>query len=147
MRRQSARRLSACMAFSIATCALALVTTRGEAGDPQPDLLLGAWKLKCTSPDGKARECILVLSREGTLLKGDYVVGKTTRPARYVEFDRGELRFLVDGKYAGQVYTLIYKGRPRGNALQGAVHWKYGWASGSIDFTGERITQSVAEIP
>jgi len=147
MRRQSTRSLSVFLSLWLATCTLGLVPVRGATGDPRVDDILGAWKLKCTSPDGKARESVLVLRREGTVLKGDFWDGKTTRPARNVAFERGELSFGVDGKYAGQVYTVTYKGRPRGDALRGAVHWKYGWASGSFGFVGERITQSVATIP
>jgi hypothetical protein len=111
------------------------------------DDVLGTWKLKCTSPDGKARDSVLVLRREGTVLKGDLWDGKTTRPVRYAGFERGELSFAVDGKYAGRVYTVTYKGRPQGDALHGAVHWKYGWASGSFGFVGQRVPQSVATIP
>ena len=147
MRRQSARSLSAFLSLLLAICGLGLVPVRGEAGDPRVDNVLGAWKLKCTSPDGKVRECVVVLRREGTVLKGDYWDGKTIRPARNVGFERGELSFGVDGKYAGQVYTLTYKGRPRGDAVRGTVYWKYAWASGSFGFLGERIPQSVARIP
>jgi hypothetical protein len=111
------------------------------------DDLLGAWKLTFTSPDGKARQCVLALSREGTALKGDYSADNTTRPARNVVFERGELSFAVDGQYAGQVYTLTYKGKPRGNSLKGAVRWKYGWATGSFDFVGERMVRGVATAP
>ena len=147
MRRQSTRSLSAFMSLLFATCAVGLVPLRGVAGDPPVDDLLGAWKLRYTSPDGKARESVIALSREGMVLRGDYSAGKTTRPARDVGFDRGELSFWIDGKYAGKTYTLTYKGRPRGNTLRGAVHWKYGWASGSFDFVGERIARSVARVP
>jgi hypothetical protein len=111
------------------------------------DDLLGVWKLTFTSPDGKARECVLALSREGTALRGDYSADNTTRPARNVAFERGELSFWVDGQYAGQAYTLTYKGKPRGNSLKGAVRWKYRWASGSFAFVGERIARQVATAP
>jgi len=139
--------LSAFTTLWLATCALGLVPGRGDAGDAKVDDLLGVWKLTYTSPDGKARECVLALYREGSLLKGDYSVGKSTRPANNVGFERGELSFWIDGEYAGQVYTLTYKGKPRGEALRGAVHWKFGWASGSFDFVGERIAQRVATNP
>jgi hypothetical protein len=111
------------------------------------DDILGAWKLKATSPDGKARESVLVLSRVGPDLRGDYWNGESTRPAKDVRFDRGELSFGTDGTHAGRMYTLTYKGRPRANSLRGKVHWKYGWASGSFDFVGERLARSVATRP
>jgi hypothetical protein len=146
MRRPSTRTLSVFLSLAFVTGAVGLMPVSSEAGAPQADDLLGAWKLKYTSPDGKARQCVVALSREGAVLRADYSDAKATRPARNVAFERGELSFWVDGKYAGQVYTLTYRGRPRGNTLRGAVHWKYGWASGSLDFVGERITRSVAAI-
>ena len=148
MRRQSTRSLSVFLSLLLATCVLGLGPALAATGDSQVNDVLGAWKLKCTSPDGKPRECILVVSREGAVLRGDYSVGRTTKPARYVVFERGELIFGLDGKYAGQVYTVTYKERPREQLAPG---WrstrKYGWASGSFDFLGEGIAQGVATNP
>ena len=110
----------------LATCAIGVlycpsqVGTGNKAEDP-----VGAWKLRCVSPDGKPRECV-------------------TRPAKNVVFDDGVLSVDVDGEFAGQSYGLTYKGVPRGNALQGLVRWSFGWASGSFAFEGERIKQQVA---
>jgi hypothetical protein len=85
-----------------------------------------------------------VLSRLGGVLQGYYTSDEGTRAARDVGFERGELSFGVDGSYAGRTYTLTYKGKPRANSVRGAVHWKYGWASGSYAFVGERLSQKVA---
>ena len=144
MRRQSTPILSAFLSFWLATSTLGLVPVRGAARNTEVDDLLGAWKLTYTSPDGKDRECVIALSREGTALRGDYWDGKTTRPANNVGVQRGELSFSVDGRYVGKVYTLTYKGRRINDALQGAVHWKYGWASGSFAFVGKRLARRVA---
>jgi hypothetical protein len=146
MRRPSTRRLCGFMFLLLATCAGAFVPVHvsGAAGNPQLDDLLGAWKLKYTSPDRKARECVIAISKEGTALRGNYSADRTTRAARDVGFDRGEVTFWVDGVYAGQAYTLTYKGKPRGDVLRGVVRWKYGWASGSFNFEGKRIPQRVA---
>jgi hypothetical protein len=135
------RIVCAFLTFGLATCALGLVPVRGAARNTDADDLLGTWKLAYTSPDGKARQCVVAVSRAGTVLRGDYWDGKMTRPANNVGVDRGELSFWVDGKYVGKVYTLTYKGRIRGDrdTLRGAVHWKYGWASGSFDFVGKRL--------
>jgi hypothetical protein len=146
MRRQSTRILSAFLSFCLVTCALGIVPVRGAARNNGVDDLLGAWKLTYTSPDGKARECVITVSSDGTVLRGDYWDGKTTRPANNVSVERGELSFWVDGKYMRKVYTLTYKGRRSGDGLRGAVQWKYGWASGSFDFTGQRLARRVAAI-
>jgi hypothetical protein len=52
-------------------------------------------------------------------LRGGYLADQETRAAKDLRFTRGALRFRVDGKYAGQAYTLAYKGRARGNAIPG----------------------------
>ena len=132
----------------LATCAIGVryrhsqVEPGNKAEDP-----VGAWKLSCVSPDGKQRECVVTVYREGSALKGDYAADGVTRPAKNVVFDDGVLSVDVDGKFAGQSYGLNpYKGEYHGveNALQGSVRWSFGWASGSFPFEGERIKQQVA---
>jgi hypothetical protein len=129
----------------LATCAIGFhyspsqVATGNKAEDP-----VGAWTLKCVSPDGKQRECVVTVYREGSDLKGDYVADGVTQPAKNVIFEDGVLSVQVDGKFAGQSYGLTYKGVPRGDSLQGLVRWSFGWATGSFAFEGERIKQQVA---
>ncbi len=105
---------------------------------------VGVWRLKCTPPDGKARECVVAVSRAGGSLRGEYTADGVTRPARRVVFEEGVLVLEVDGQFAGKSYALTYKGAPRGNALQGMVRFTFGWASGSFAFDGERIEEDVA---
>jgi hypothetical protein len=143
MRWPSTRICCALVFFGLATCGLGLVPVWGAGGRTEVDDLLGSWKLNYTSPDGKARECVVALYQQGPMLRADYWDGKTTRPANDVAVARGELSFWVDGKHLGRVYTLTYKGRRRGDGLHGAVHWKYGWASGSFDFVGKRVAKHV----
>src|SRR5262245_45864086 len=147
MRSHLARRLAALLSIGIATCALGLVPVRGSTRTAEVDDLLGSWKLNYTSPDGKARECVITLSRAGAGLRGDYWDGATTRLANDVGIDRGELSFWVDGKHDRRAYKLTYKGRRKGDTLRGAVYWKYGWWSGSFDFTGKRLAKRVAVMP
>jgi hypothetical protein len=146
MRRQSTWIFSAFLSFWVATGALGLFPVRGAARNTEVDDLLGTWKLTYTSPDGKARECVIALSWQGSVLRGDYWDGKTTRLANNVGVERGELSFGVDGKHLGRVYTLTYKGRRAGDGLRGAVHWKYAWASGSFDFVGKRLAGRVTTM-
>jgi hypothetical protein len=111
---------------------------------PKSDDPVGAWKLKCVSPDGKARECVVTVLREGSSLKGLYTADGATQAAKNIAFEEGLLVLEVDGKFAGQRYGLTYKGIPRGDALQGTVRWSYGWASGTFPFDGERVEAAVA---
>jgi hypothetical protein len=105
---------------------------------------VGAWKLKCVSPDGKPRECVVTVFRVGMTLKAKHMVDGAEKPAKDVSFQQGILSFCIDGKFAGQTYELTYKGKPRGRDLQGQVRWSYGWATGSFAFEGERIARKVA---
>jgi hypothetical protein len=120
-----------------------LASVRGESRSSQVDDLVGTWKLKYTTPDGEARGCLLAVARDGTVIRADYTADNVTRPARSVAFDQGELSFWVDGLYARRPYTLNYRMRRRGDALRGSIQWKYGWASGSFDLVGERVSQSL----
>jgi hypothetical protein len=117
------------------------VGTGNKAENP-----VGTWKLRCVSPDGKQRECVVTVFTEGAALKGDYTADGLTRPAKSVKFEDGVLSVEVDGEFAGQSYGLAYKGTPRGDALHGQVRWSFGWASGSVAFEGERIEQQIASV-
>jgi hypothetical protein len=129
----------------VTACTLKTVYRTAETkADVKSDDPVGAWKLKCVPPDGKARECVVTVSREGEGLKGLYTADGTTRAAKSVEYAEGLLVLEVDGKFAGQTYALTYKGIPRGDALEGTVRFSFGWASGSFSFEGERIEQEVA---
>ena len=133
------------MPVLLATCAIGVlyrpsqVAIGNKAVDP-----LGAWKLRCVSPDGKQRECVVTVYSNGSALNAEYTADGVTQPAKNVVFEDGVLSVDVDGKFAGQSYALTYKGVPRGDVLQGLVRWSFGWASGSLAFEGERIKRQVA---
>jgi hypothetical protein len=129
----------------LATCASGVVycPTQVAIGNKAEDPV-GAWKLRCVSPDGKQRECVVTVYSDGSALNAEYTADGVTRPAKNVVFEDGVLSVDVDGKFAGKPYGLTYKGVPRGDALQGLVRWSFGWASGSFAFEGERIKQQVA---
>ena len=116
------------------------VRTGNKAENP-----VGAWKFTSVSPDGKHRECVVTVYREGTALRGDYTTDGVTRPAKNVAFDDGVLSVDVDGHFAGKAYNFSLTGEyHEGDALQGSVRFSFGWASGSFAFEGERIQQEVA---
>ncbi len=131
-----------------AICAVGTRYATGEIGKvDRPDDPVGAWKLKCVPPDGKPRECVVTVFREGEALKAHYSADGETRPAKKVVFAEGRLSIEVDGKFAGQAYGLTYHGTPQGNIYQGSARWTFGWASGSFPFNGERLTAEVASTP
>jgi hypothetical protein len=112
----------------------------------EADPVAGAWRLRCISPDGKPRECVIAIFREQSSLKGRYAPDgemNDARPAKDVRFDNGILQVAVDGKFAGQTYGLTYSGTPKGDTLQGTVRWSFGWASGTFPFEGERVSAEV----
>ncbi len=106
-----------------------------------PEDPAGTWKLTCVCPDGKSRDCVINVSKEGEELKATYKADGVMRAARSVAFERGILSVEVNGKFAGSRYGLTYKGRPEGDTICGDVHWTYTWASGTFAFKGERIEE------
>jgi hypothetical protein len=106
-----------------------------------PEDAVGRWKLTCVCPDGKSRDCMINVIREGRALRATYEIDGVTRAARSVAFDRGILSIEVDGTFAGSKYGLTYRGKPEGDTIRGDVHWTYTWASGSFAFTGERVKE------
>ena len=120
----------------LAVCTLASICEAGPPEDP-----VGSWKLSCVCPDGKSRDCVITVSRQGQALKATYKADGVTRAARGVSFDRGILSVRVDGEFAGSQYKLTYEGKPSGDTLCGDVRWSYLWASGSFAFKGERMIE------
>jgi hypothetical protein len=118
--------------------------TRDAAAIGQADDPVGIWKLRCVSPDGKNRECIVTLFRDATGIAGDYTADGVTRPVKKATFDEGVLKIEVDGRFAGKAYGLAYEGTPCGEAMEGSVRWSFAWASGSFPFKGQRVEQQVA---
>ncbi len=106
-----------------------------------PEDAVGRWKVTCVCPDGKSRDCVVNVIREGQALRATYKTDGVTRAARSVVFDRGILSVAVDGTFAGSGYKLTYKGKPEGDTIRGDVHWTYTWTSGSFAFTGERLSK------
>jgi hypothetical protein len=129
----------------ISCCACGLfITLLASAGAAPIADPVGVWRLKCIPPDGKPRQCVVTVSREGRALKGTYSAEGVTRPVEGIAFDEGELRVRVNGDFGGQTYRLTYTGRPAGDTLTGSVRWSYGILGGSFPFEGRRIGQQVA---
>jgi hypothetical protein len=130
---------------SLAACTCGVLEdTRDDAAVSATAYPVGTWKLRCVSPDGKNRECIVSLVHKAADVDGDYTADGVTRPVKKVAFEDGVLSVEVEGRFAGRAYGLTYVGTPRGDALQGSVRWSFGWASGSFPFEGERVGQQVA---
>jgi hypothetical protein len=102
---------------------------------------VGRWKLTCVCPDGKSRDSVINVIREGQALRATYKADGVTRAARRASFDRGILSVEVDGTFAGSGYGLTYKGKPEGDTICGDVHWTYTWTSESFAFKGERVKE------
>jgi hypothetical protein len=144
MRRRLTQIICGPSSILLAICSLC---GAGEARDSAVKDAVGTWKLKCVSPDGKDRECVVTFCRDGKTLKGTYQADGETRAVKDAAFEKGELSFRVNGKFAGQIYGLTYKGKPQGETLNGTVRWSYSWASGSFPFRGERVVEQVASTP
>lgn len=126
---------------------LTAVSSPTSSAEAPPDDPVGRWRLTCVSPDGKNRDCVVVISRHGNTLKGIYLADGQARSAKNVSLERGILSVQVDGRFVGQTYTLTYKGKPAGAAYCGTVYWSYGWASGQFEFEGERLIEAVTAVP
>jgi hypothetical protein len=80
----------------LAVCTLASVCEAAPPEDP-----IGSWKLKCLCPDGRSRDCVIAVSREGHALKATYKADGVTRVAKSVAFDDGILSVRVGGDFGG----------------------------------------------
>lgn len=100
--------------------------------------IVGTWNLKYTTPIGQTDEPVLVVSVDKGMLKGAYTNGDETFEVRNLRLEDDELTFQISGLNTGSGFTLTYRGKPRGNAIEGRTQYQYKKFTGSFRFQGKR---------
>lgn len=100
--------------------------------------IVGTWNLKYTTPVGQTDEPVLVLAIDKGALKGTYKNGDESFEVQNVRLADDELTFQISGLNTGSGFTLTYKGKPRGDSMEGRTHYQYKKFTGSFRFQGKR---------
>ena len=100
--------------------------------------ILGTWNMRIETPDGNLLEPGLTFVKKDGKLMGSYTGRTGEHEAKKIEIKNNELSFEVAGENNGNQWKVVYKGKPRGNSIQGTVDYEFGDNSGTIDFEGKR---------
>jgi len=101
--------------------------------------LVGTWNIRIEA-DGRVLEAELKLSQDGDRLKGKYTSKGIDREfeAQNVQVVNHELRFEVAGEVNDRKFNVKYKGKPRGDKMNGEIDYELGDRKGTIEFQAQR---------
>jgi hypothetical protein len=99
--------------------------------------VLGTWRFTVETENGTLEPTIKFTEKDGKL-KGMYTGRSTDREATKISIKDNQLSFTISGENDGNAWNVVYKGKPRGNAIKGSVDYDFGGSTGTIDFVGKR---------
>jgi hypothetical protein len=103
------------------------------------DDLVGTWKLKFATPNGRTAEPELKLSNAGSGLKGTYQSARFGQhEVKEIKLNGLDLSWHVEFERDGQTIKANYKGKLKGRTLKGSLSLDAGGNSSSLEFTGEQ---------
>jgi hypothetical protein len=102
------------------------------------DDVLGTWKLHLETPNGVI-EPQITITKEGDKLHGAYVSPFGERDAKNVSLKEGELSWEISSDDNDDFdFTVVYRGKPRGNSISGTNEFDFGGNTGTMEFRGQR---------
>ncbi len=100
--------------------------------------VLGTWKFELEMGDGGRMEPSITITQDGEDLRGAFNSRFGQRDARNVKLENNVLTFEISGDTDDSEFLVIYRGKPRGDAIAGTIEYDFGGQTGSIDFKGRR---------
>ena len=112
------------------------------------DDVVGTWDLRVETANGVV-EPKLTITKDGDKLKGksiSQVFGELE--AKNLQLKDNELSWEISGSNGGFDISVKYKGKPRGNTIEGTNEFSVGGGdSGTMKFTGKRTPPEEKEKP
>jgi hypothetical protein len=100
---------------------------------------VGTWELQVETANGLV-EPRLTITKEGDKLRGKSVTDAFGElEAKNVTLNENVLSWEVTGANGGFEFQVKYRGRPRGNSIEGTNEFTVGGNSGTMKFTGKRM--------
>jgi hypothetical protein len=105
----------------------------------EPDDVVGIWDLKVESPDGGVIEPQVTITKA----KDDKLEGRSV--SQFGEFDLSNvavkdnmLSWEISREQDGRSFKVVYKGKPRGNTIEGEAEVDFDGDKATMEFTGKR---------
>jgi len=103
------------------------------------DDVVGTWQLHVETPNG-AVEPRLTITKDGDTLRGKSATDAFGElEAKNVTLKDNVLSWEVTGANSGFEFQVKYRGKPRGNSIEGTNEFNVGSNTGTMKFTGKRM--------
>ncbi len=103
--------------------------------------LIGTWQFKIETPNGQTITPSLKLSKKDDKLVGVYTSRFGEIEATEIQTKGTQLSFKIAGERDGNKFSVVYTGKPEGDAIKGTIDYEFGDQTGSIEFDGKRQTE------
>jgi hypothetical protein len=102
------------------------------------DDVLGTWELRLETPNGVI-EPRITITKDGDKLHGAYVSPFGEREAKELALKDNALSWQIESDDNDEFdFNIVYRGKPRGNAIAGTNEFDFGGNTGTMEFTGKR---------
>jgi hypothetical protein len=103
------------------------------------DDVLGVWDLRLDTPNGVVEPRLTITKDDDNKLKGTYSSVFGDREPNGLTLKDNELSWeIASGDDDEFDFQVLYKGKPRGNRIEGATEFDFGGNTGTMKFTGKR---------
>ena len=104
--------------------------------------LLGTWQFKIETPNGQTITPSLKLKKNADKLVGVYTSRLGEIEATEIQIKGMQLSFKIAGERDGNKFSVVYTGKPEGDAIKGTIEYEFGDQKGSLEFEGKRQAES-----
>jgi hypothetical protein len=105
----------------------------------EPDDVVGVWDLQLEAPDGNVITPKLTITKsDDGKLQGRSVSEMGEFDAKNIEVKDGALTWEISREQDGRTFKVVYKGKPRGNTIEGENEFEFDGNKGTMKFTGKR---------
>lgn len=100
--------------------------------------VLGRWALRLETPNGVI-EPTITFTKSSNGLHGEYSSRFGDREAKNVQLKDNELTWEISSDDDDDFdFQVVYRGKPRGNKIQGTNEFDFGGNTGTMEFSGKR---------
>lgn len=105
----------------------------------EADDVVGVWEMKMAGFDGNEFTSTLTITKDEKGLHGKTASDFGEFEARKVEIKDNQLIYELGSDQGEFTFKAVYRGTPRGNAIEGTSQFDFGGNTGEMKFTGKRL--------
>jgi hypothetical protein len=105
----------------------------------ETDDVVGVWDMRLESPDGGAiTPRVTITKADGDKLEGRSVSDFGEFDLKNIEIKDNAVSWEISREQDGRSFKVVYKGKPRGNTIEGETEYDFDGNKGTMKFTGKR---------